>query len=280
MNISELLNDISKPKMLTFVPCGCHQVKAKEILNNIICENPKLSNTVYALSLYRVFSWAWIKQKEYETVIEDILILFRSNDGEECINEERIKGIEYHLGDILSSELLRIEEPYRSCINSVHGYNRGHPSHVSDYIMTRYYKNAVVLLSEAQCEAVNSLFDDLKGELECLTDEDRIAYHDINMLFSLAREVSSDYEASPEAEDLLRDLIALSDALNEYTISGKELSFIVKEFLTGSTEEVIAKKLSRSRNYVRKRYKEAKDILAVLLFGLMTKETVNWLFKE
>lgn len=275
MNISDLLTDISRPKMIGSVPGSCHHVKAKKILNDIICENPEYANTVYALSIFKSLIWAEEERKQYKAVIEDILTLAKPNDGYNDINEEKVEEIESAITALLKASIISIKGPEGDCLRAVHGSSET----VSDYIMTNHYKDAVTRLSESQSDVMNSLFSALKNALS-LTDEARIAYHDINILFALAREVSLGSGARPEEIDLIKDLTVLSGALRTYSSDGVELHYIAKSFLEVKTEECIAGNLSKSRNYIRKRYKEAKDALAVLLFGFTTKDTVTWLFKE
>lgn len=276
MNISDLLTDISKPKMILSVSGSCHQVKAKKILNDIICENPEFADSVYALSILKSLIWADEERKKYKAVIEDILILAKPVDEYRDINSERAREIESAIIALLKSSVASIKGPEGDCIRAVHGFSEA----VSDYIMTNHYKNAVKELSKRQSDAIDTLLDALREELCYLTDEGRIAYHDIDILFSLSREAALNVKARPSEKDILKDLILLTGALKSYNSEGAELQYIAKSFLEGQTEEFISNELSKSRNYVRKRYKGAKDALAVLLFGLTTKETVTWIFKE
>jgi len=272
MNIDKIIPDISRPKMIMDIPGGRHCVKAKKILNEILCENPCYANAVYLLSQCPAIIWAERNLGKTYYVIRDIEAL-AGVDYFESPKYRKVKKLEREIGSIFTFILNTAEGTEGEVLNAVHGF--GH--NVSDYLISSHYKNAVVGICTKHNGKINQLSAQLVRAFNMLTEEQKIAYHNMDLLISMAREGLSDKDARVELKEIGEDMLFLSDTLGYFRAGNGDFPFIVKDYLSGMPETAIAKEYERSRSYIRKRYKEGITLLSLQLFGFTNRETLTWL---
>ena len=287
MQIDELLNRQSKPSEITYMPTSSsHERSACNIANKFMSMYPEFVNTVYALSLLPALIWAEKENPKVEKSLEAIpssndadiykksKILYLLQGRKNAIDLVKTHEVTQEIIELLKVNIKAVKGQEGKCLKAIHLNG----TDVSLFILNNYYLQGLLAISERVNEEITAKFRELLALYEGCEEEDLLAMHDINILFSLYK--SAEKKNAEFCESIGSALMIIAGSLATYPSNAKEIKQIVSLYLKGKTEYEIGQKINKSRTYVRAKIQEGKSAMAILLWELSAKPSIEWMRKE
>lgn len=278
MDIADILIKSTKNRQITYLPTNSERnLISIRTLNMIIHENHDFANTIYVLSILPALIWSYKLKATKDFEIQNFeKQLFPSNNQNQDYDYAIVNKKMIEIVELVSEGILSIKDKEGECLKAIHliGYED-----VSNFIMKNYYRSAVINLCNKISNQLNIKIDELMEYYDYLQAEDLIAFHDINLLFDLLR-ASKNSKDKNFFENTACCLNQLATLLSTYIVEPKEIKQIMCMYIDGETEVAISEKTSKSRTYIRSRIAEGKEALSILLWGITSRRSMEWLRKE
>lgn len=260
-----------------------HKIKAKEILNSILYENPEYYPTICCLATYNIQKWA-SEQREnthinFDNFVTNILV-FENQDDESTLRLLKFQSITLKNTNEAMKYLKEIIDPATKEGKSIYSIHFN-GEEVSKYLINNYYKKAVLNL----CEKHNEYFKKLLGGemlepyLNGNNDSD-IAYHNTQILLKLLPRLIKKRVLPNELISSIKDQLIKCLETIKTANDGEETYQILGMYLKGMSEVKIAKKFERNRKYIHAKIKYGTELLSYVIWGYGTREIMSNISKH
>ena len=247
-----------------------HSGLAKTIMNEILEEHPEYRDTLFVLSSYKVQKWATecrnnvgLSRKDLLIALEYMIPFFGFKS---CKMDMQLKA-----QDITDALILLVGTKLKGkAILAVHGDTED----VSKYIMSKYYKDELLVLCKSLYKDINKLIKPLRKIIDQMDEDYKFILHDAEVLIKLnplIKENAQMRKSTIDFEDVSKIMQKCIECLKSYPFNGYDTYNIVSKYSQGVKEYIIAKQISKSRTYVRSRYKEGANAIAYIIWGYANK---------
>lgn len=286
ITINELLKRSTVSFKIDKIPTvSKREPSARKILNEILAEHDEWFPCIAAIVVYPIQQWAKDTRKRIgidldslEAAIEEHGSFFGINSAgrfetQKSALSETNKEIEL-VKQILSQNLdSNNEKQMMKVINAIHGTDT---EDISKYMVLTYYRPAIEMI----CKKYNHLFVSFADQMAPRIRDEEFAsvYHNTDLMVRQLNSISDmnrRWKDEISYQDTYRTMKRCIKALDHYSIDGPLLRSITEKYAEGYPELRIAENLHKSRNYVRRKYQTAIEILSYLLWGYSTREVLR-----
>ena len=260
---------------------------ALQVMNECVTENPDWLNTIQMLSVYPVQIWAREMRAALALSLENINAALNTGDmylgfdsRKVLKQQQNILLITDEAMDLLHDAIIdnsgELPSDEIAALRALHTLDG---EEVSNYIFHKYYRNALEHLCEYISDDINKLFDPVKKELSGMEDDLKIVYHSAYLLLQMGKTLSKESARRSSVADyeiLYDQLRKCIYGLKTYPFGGDDLYLIANMVFNGYREVRISKEIGKSRTYVRARFREASNILGILIWGYATPMIIGF----
>lgn len=255
-----------------------HRKYANNLINNLIQEKPEYYNIAYYFASYSVQKWAKLKRKKINIDLNNLKTAIEENEAYFGIKTHQKMDIQKETLEITNIVLNRIDTilsnldylnvSERKAILDIF---KNKPS--SKYIISNYFISALEKIFDEYYTEFDEIAKKIENINNTIDDDLYISYHNADELMyiiSNCHKKGNERNNNINYNSMYYTLKNTIETLDDYPYSD-----MIKEtmlyFLEGCNELNVSKKISKSRTFVRSRYKEGVVALEILIWGLLGK---------
>lgn len=276
MQLEEFLQNASKRKFIRNITTSSkHKKIILDSLNSLLTEHPEWETTLFSLAEYSKQKWAI----DQNFIISEDKEIFKAgyhySSAEMAQKYSFTKSIVEHIQEIIEDEFFRLktfkEQSEYDAFEAAHELGA---EDVSKYIMTAYYKKAIISFCEAHNKKILSLLKDIKTQYKLLESDEALIYHDTDTLIKTVRYVikKNRYLDEIDNDNLVSLIKKCINTIEAFPYDGHTMKNILYSYtIDTKSDQKIGAELFASETFVRNKRKQAIELISLLLWGYSSR---------
>lgn len=274
--INIIIADQKEP--ITVFSNSTHHAFAERIINRIVGKFPEYYEIAYFVGNYNLQKWCRKKRAEMKLDLNSLNHAIVENSDYFGLKTHNDMHLQKETLSITDKIINKIDEVVKNIKND--GYTSGERRALMDllceedsskFIFCTHFETGIERLFTLYYKEFKQYSEDIEKIKSQIDDDIYLAFHNAdNLIYVLAKTSKNDLIFDSDVSfDTAYTLVSEAiDSLNGYPYT-VDLYRVLKLYLKGEKETCIARRINKSRTYVRTRYEEGLKVIEALIWGFV-----------